>query len=376
MIYKNGKKVSTDSIIYLTVKASESIAFTYWGYDGIAAYNSEPSYLPHQVFKVDKKHSDNDEVVYKKGTGSHVELHVGSDYYTLIYANRMDDVILATQYIAKNVYTTTDRVVIPEIDPILQNWRGPNPDIDTKLEAWSCGRTVDIKMTGDREVYMSQHTHTDGSVYMSAFSENDLVHGYQKSFVLKNDIILTAPITITEGLSICLNGYTLYYSGDRAVFDIKNGENVKICDCLTNEAKGCERGILAKASASIATTNFAMAIVERGTLEFENIKANGMATFAEIDGKTQVTYKEKMKFVRVLGTSSLLINNVEIKGYDTDEAIIYFNSKGKATIAEITFEHNRSDSLGGLIQLLDGDVVMYGTSSISHNEDTREYSEG
>ena len=48
---------------------------------------------------------------------------------------------------------------------------------------------------------------------------------------LTGDIELTAPLTVSQNLSLCLNGYNLIYNGADSVIIVSNGKTLNITDC-------------------------------------------------------------------------------------------------------------------------------------------------
>ena len=86
--------------------------------------------MPERIFSVDTEQSEEGYHIYKRGTYSNVELYLGQDYEEVAFVRRngSNEVLIATQYVARDVLTYTDKVFIDDIPQKYQIWTGPKPE--------------------------------------------------------------------------------------------------------------------------------------------------------------------------------------------------------------------------------------------------------
>ncbi|MBQ2204967.1 MAG: hypothetical protein II411_03650, partial [Lachnospiraceae bacterium] len=107
------KPITSDAEIHVNASNAEGTVFKYWNEDMIASFSDvsggRVSYSPENVFTVDKTNAN--AKLYKAGSYSNVELRVGTDFAVVTFKEKKNtDVVLATQYVAKNISTYIDYV--------------------------------------------------------------------------------------------------------------------------------------------------------------------------------------------------------------------------------------------------------------------------
>ncbi|MBQ2205304.1 MAG: hypothetical protein II411_05370, partial [Lachnospiraceae bacterium] len=158
-------EIASESIIRFTVESPEQEVFKYWNGTYIKEFNNFDKYevyLPQEIFKLDKAETDLGYAVYKKGVSDKVTLNVGSDYATLVFrtSKRAEDIV-ATQYIARNVLTYVDKVMLNGLEDNDQLWGGPSIADETKNANWlMTADTYNAKVSGStRDVFLLTHSH-------------------------------------------------------------------------------------------------------------------------------------------------------------------------------------------------------------------------
>ena len=77
------------------------------------------------------------EKIYKSGTYSNVELKLGIEYATIRFKKETEpNIILATQYVAKNVETYVDRVEVAGMEIGKQEWLAPAVENENVNTIW------------------------------------------------------------------------------------------------------------------------------------------------------------------------------------------------------------------------------------------------
>ena len=203
--------------------------------------------------------------MYKSGTYSNVSLNVGTDYATLLFKRETNpDVVIATQYVARNVETYVDRVVIDGAKIEDQLWLKPTVENENENEVYvfyeASHSSVKVGLKDSYDILMLSHLHTicgnrypdteahiDGSKhtevvnFIQVKNENEILRnvnsGY-KYFVLATNVEITRAMTLPDNSSICLNGYELRIRRGVKAISLGSGESVTITDCKMNVHDG------------------------------------------------------------------------------------------------------------------------------------------
>ena len=133
--------------------------FNFWNKDTVEAWGTPTCYSPDDVFKLDKKLIEINKIdtehpfrFYKKGTGDNVSVSLGRDCKELKFLDEEDNVV-AVQYLANNVLTTVDKVIIdgdPKLPYEAQIWSAPGEEPGSTRTYWDMvNDNYNVKLTSD-----------------------------------------------------------------------------------------------------------------------------------------------------------------------------------------------------------------------------------
>ncbi|MCQ2609380.1 MAG: hypothetical protein MJ151_01095, partial [Lachnospiraceae bacterium] len=261
-------KILDGSKMSITNEMIDTPIYKYWNEYTIASWNDAKLhfYLPEKVFAVDKAHIDNNERVYKYGTYSNVMLYVGSDYEELRFIDKRTNTPIATQYVARNVTTYTDKIIRNDIEPKYQIWTGPGRTIEEQdiLKKWyMVASDNDVTIDTTKYVYLDIHGHfacgceilNEGLVdeatrceihkvseklwYAPLANDNDLHDPELTNYVLTENVTLKETmVNNIATLNICLNGFTLTFENDvEFISALSHAKHISICDCKDHKGK-------------------------------------------------------------------------------------------------------------------------------------------
>ena len=195
--------------------------------------------------------------MYRYGTGS--LLYIGTNFANLRFVNR-DMSEIAVEYIAKNILTSTDKILLKDLAFDLQSWEGPLATDENKRVEWNMDRNSNIvnnvTLTKDAYVMSMLHVHKDCGLFTTTECNHYDRTVHTETYMYKkvndpSDIIVTATekhfalysdITIKEspvkgnnnlnGFTLCLNGHTLTVLQQMLFLELTQNETINICDCV------------------------------------------------------------------------------------------------------------------------------------------------
>ncbi|MBR1454073.1 MAG: hypothetical protein IJ593_05470, partial [Lachnospiraceae bacterium] len=395
-IIKNvdGKRIATSSKINVDVVDNNKTVFRYWNEYSLDEFkNAKTMNDPSKIFEITSNSKSLGRVIYKKGTYSDVELVLGDDYRTLTF--KVSDVIIATQYVARNVSTYVDPVIIEGKDISKQIWIAPSSDDETKKVEWTFAKgNYSVKLTSDNSFIYKVHKHKicglpstescahfDGITHadveweeitsMQDFIDNSRLPDAKKQhyFVLATNCEITEDLDryLTTGDAICLNGYKLtFVKGFAMTLATGRVENLTITDCAGNEAKGA---ITTKVGTDEGSSDYHF-LVRSGELRLYNVNIEGF-TVDSLDGNT------KMMDIRRDGKvvfDGVTFRNNTYDNADSSTTWMKINNLADVTFYNTAFTNNKvynsgdPDAITSIININGNTNTKYASISFIGNE--------
>ena len=152
-LYGNSEnKLKDGSKIYITNNVSNTKVFDGWSEDYIEDFNKIPYYYPDKIFYADNGNTNQNIHIYKQDETNIPKLYVGENCVKLTYRDTTKKVLF-TQYVAKNILTTIEKVEFPtetyKLPYDAQWWKIPSSDnekITTKVRFYD-NEKVRLKIT-------------------------------------------------------------------------------------------------------------------------------------------------------------------------------------------------------------------------------------
>ena len=350
---------------------------------------------------------------------------LGDNYATLEFKRTAADAVpIATQYVAKNVETYVDRVVIKGIPEAAQNWIAPSVSDPTAKVIWNMfNNRCHIKIDDYALITMGSHEHTlcgnkevdavahvDGSIHDSLVSfvevksvDEMLSMAAIKYFALSDDIEVTKALdALPDGSAICLNGNTLKVAKGLQLFNISD-KKIYITDCVKD-------GKATLTHSNTQNSSIAPMFNVSGTAELYlyNVKVDGLVTSSTNNQKfvnaaggkvvmsstsiVNVTNESTDGFITV-NNAGLVLDNVKIENINNSKkfmtidtavtnvnissvSIINNNNSGYILSAEgsnevklgkINIEKNISTGAGSIINVNGGTVTFTSDKTVVKN---------
>ena len=185
--------------------------------------------------------------IYKIGTGSNCDVYIGDNCAPVeyVYFDGSKDIVLATQYVAKNIETMVESIVDPSTKSSI--WYGPALDDDKALTFYGTDLkniTVIITTLNPARIYGSEnipHSHEVAKDYdarIATYFNVTATAMFRKGFrelYLNRDVHVTEDIVRNwsdyEEVDICLNGNTLTIDKNISFLNMTNNVKVVITDC-------------------------------------------------------------------------------------------------------------------------------------------------
>ncbi|MBR4314834.1 MAG: BspA family leucine-rich repeat surface protein [Lachnospiraceae bacterium] len=188
--------------------------------------------------------------IYKKGTASNCNVYIGDDCVPVEYVYLDDeegkeDVIIATQYVARNAETKVESIINPTSKEAV--WFGPALDDDKALVYYGDNtKNITVIITsinpgriyGEEEIPHSHMIATDYDVRIATYFNARNVAMFRRGFrqlYLRKNLHITEDVARTwsqyEEIDICLNGKTLTIDKNISFLDMSEKVKVVITDC-------------------------------------------------------------------------------------------------------------------------------------------------
>lgn len=340
-VYNNGK-INEDSYIrvYKPSNLANTLVFTNWNEANVESFNTGEFFFPENLIGVDEELVNANWHIYRYGTGS--LLYIGVNYVNLKFVNR-DMTEIAVEYVARNVLTTVDKVVLKDLSLDMQSWEGPSATNENEKVDWDMSRTSDtinnVNLSKDGYVMLMLHVHKDcglyntsecnhydGTVHTETYmykkvnTQDDLVvTNTDKHFALYNDLIIKeSPLRNNNnlnGFTLCLNGHTLTVLQQMLFLEITQNETINICDCVGT-------GKITSDTTQIGLDNDSFMFIYRGKLNVYGIN------IYEYNTETSIN----TEFVRTGGIeSSVLIEDCVVDSLILNEGV-FINNEGLGNV--------------------------------------------
>ena len=297
--------------------------------------------------------------VYKEGAYPNVTLKVGSDYVALEFKEDKDaTVVIATQYVANNIETYVDKVILHDRDITNQEWLGPSLSDEESLTSWFFNQEVySVKLTKNAVAYINNHRHTicgndvadtvahyNGEIHTELVNytmvkdeaglEYNLSTGKQKYFALATNVEITKTFEFASGSSICLNGYTLKIAKGAGLLNVKTGEHITITDCKINS----NIGTITRSENSISEADSKNHMIEvtNGVVNIYNIEVKDM----EVSSASKT---DKQTFLYVTGIGKVVVENSVFDNNtveDVSSLVGIYGKTAKLQFASVRFINN------------------------------------
>ncbi|MBQ2205352.1 MAG: hypothetical protein II411_05615, partial [Lachnospiraceae bacterium] len=311
---------------------------------------------------IEDKSLGNNIKIYKRGTGSNCDIYIGDNYvpveYVYISTVTNADIVLATQYVAKNVKTTVESIVDPSGKE--STWYGPALDNDKMLVSYGkdlSNIVVLITSINPAQIFgeeYEEHAHAvamgyDAKVatYNNARSEAMFRRGFRELY-LKRDLTITEDVarewSAYEEIDICLNGKTLTVNKNVNLFDIVKSGKLVITDCkgvghfnlVTDDTENTVAPIKVS-SGSVIFASMSLANVSRTLVE---TAGNGNVVFA--NATISDTKAKGALFVMNSANGNLTIKNATIVNNYNTRPIFAVENVNNATFENLNVHDNEA----------------------------------
>ncbi|MBR0039297.1 MAG: InlB B-repeat-containing protein [Lachnospiraceae bacterium] len=391
-----GKKIATSSKISVEAMSNNTTIFKYWNEYSFEDFkNTSTMNDPSKMFLIDDSAKSLGYKVYKKGSYSNVELVIGNDYVPITF--KVNDVVIATQYVARNVLTYVDPVVVDGKDENKQIWLAPSSTDETKQVEWSFTRgNYNVKLTRPNSFILKVHKHricglpstascahfdnvTHADVEWSEVtSMQDFIDNYnlpvanrQHYFVLATNCEVNIELDkyLSTGDAICLNGYKLeFLKGYGVTLASGKLENLTITDC--GGIENIKGAIAPKAGIDEGSLDYHIT-ARYGELRFYGVQFDGFVIDAADDNTRLMDIRKDAKVV----FDGVTFKNNIYDNADNTTTWLKIHNNADVTFYDTTFRDNKvynssgdPDVISSVITINGNTNTKYASMSFINNE--------